>query len=103
MKAYLFSLGTGLLVGAVYSLLNVRSPAPPVVALVGLLGILIGEQVPPIVKHVWQRQSAGQAWFEQVKPHMFGALPKGGRSVMPEPTEGIPDGTGRDVGTQSQS
>jgi XapX domain-containing protein len=45
MKTYLISLGAGLLVGVVYSPLNVRSPAPPVVALVGLLGILVGEQV----------------------------------------------------------
>ena len=41
MKVYLLSLGAGLLVGIVYSLLNVRSPAPPVIALVGLLGILV--------------------------------------------------------------
>ena len=34
MRVYLLSLGAGLLVGIVYSLLNVRSPAPPVVALV---------------------------------------------------------------------
>jgi len=44
MKPYLFSLGAGLLVGAIYGLLGVRSPAPPVIALLGLLGILIGEQ-----------------------------------------------------------
>jgi len=44
MKIYLMSLGAGVLVGVVYSLVNVRSPAPPVVALVGLLGILLGEQ-----------------------------------------------------------
>jgi len=31
MKVYLVSLGAGLLVGVVYSLLDVRSPAPPVV------------------------------------------------------------------------
>ena len=43
MKLYLVSLGAGLLVGAIYGLLNVRSPAPPVVALLGLLGILLGE------------------------------------------------------------
>jgi XapX domain-containing protein len=49
MRVYLLSLGAGLLVGVIYSLLNVRSPAPPVVALVGLLGILIGEQ---IAKHM---------------------------------------------------
>jgi XapX domain-containing protein len=44
MKPYLLSLAAGLLVGAIYALLNVRSPAPPGVALLGLLGILIGEQ-----------------------------------------------------------
>jgi XapX domain-containing protein len=49
MRVYLLSLGAGLLVGVIYSLLNVRSPAPPVVALVGLLGMLIGEQ---IAKHM---------------------------------------------------
>ena len=49
MRVYLLSLGAGLLVGIVYSLLNVPSPAPPMVALVGLFGILIGEQ---IAKHM---------------------------------------------------
>lgn len=53
MKIYLLSLGAGLLVGIVYSLLNVRSPAPPVVALVGLLGILIGEQMTPFARMIW--------------------------------------------------
>ncbi len=38
MKASLLSFGAGLVVGVVYSLLGVRSPAPPVVALIGLLG-----------------------------------------------------------------
>lgn len=35
---------------SVYGLIHVRSPAPPVVALEGLLGILIGEQLPPLLK-----------------------------------------------------
>jgi XapX domain-containing protein len=48
MKAYLISLGAGLLVGVVYSLLHLRSPAPPVIALAGLLGILAGEQIVPL-------------------------------------------------------
>jgi XapX domain-containing protein len=52
MKAYLLSLGAGLVVGIVYHLLNVRSPAPPVVALVGLLGILLGEQLIPVAKRI---------------------------------------------------
>ena len=50
MKLYLASLGAGLLVGVVYSLLDVRSPAPPVVALIGLLGILLGEQIVPVAR-----------------------------------------------------
>jgi XapX domain-containing protein len=50
MKVHLLSLGAGLLVGVIYSLLNVRSPAPPVVALIGLLGILVGEQLVPLQK-----------------------------------------------------
>jgi len=52
MKAYLLSLGAGLLVGIVYSLLGVRSPAPPVIALIGLAGILAGEQVVPLAKRI---------------------------------------------------
>ncbi|CAB3745741.1 DUF1427 family protein [Paraburkholderia humisilvae] len=52
MKPYLLSLGVGLLVGLIYSLLNVRSPAPPAIALVGLLGILIGEQALPYAKRL---------------------------------------------------
>ena len=42
--AYLLSLLVGIAVGAAYALLGVKSPAPPIVALVGLLGIVIGEQ-----------------------------------------------------------
>lgn len=78
MKPYLVSLAVGLLVGVIYALFNVRSPAPPVIALVGLLGILVGEQVPPLVKKLVQRDETSQvSWLQhQVKPHMFGQLPK---------------------------
>jgi len=44
MTAYVVSFGIGVLVGALYGCAAVRSPAPPVVALVGLLGMLAGEQ-----------------------------------------------------------
>ncbi|TPK75311.1 XapX domain-containing protein [Mesorhizobium sp. B2-4-17] len=77
MKVYLFSLGAGLLVGVIYSLINVRSPAPPVVALVGLLGILVGEQLPPLVRSLWAKEPALQSWQNQVRPHVFGHLPRG--------------------------
>ncbi|PVE21599.1 hypothetical protein DC522_25755 [Microvirga sp. KLBC 81] len=89
MKVYLLSLGAGLLVGIIYSLINVRSPAPPVVALVGLLGILVGEQIPPLVKSFWQKEPPTQSWSHQVRPHIFGHLPQGARSS--EPTANAPD------------
>ena len=78
MRIYLLSLGAGVLVGVIYSVLNVRSPAPPLVALVGLLGILIGEQVIPIGRQVVVGTSLRSAW-QQAKcaSHMFGMLPGG--------------------------
>jgi XapX domain-containing protein len=80
MKLYLISLAVGLLVGVLYGVLNVRSPAPPVVALVGLFGILIGEQIPPLVRHVLSNMPASAAWIDQIKPHVFGSLPAGGKT-----------------------
>ena len=77
MKPYLLSLAVGLLVGVIYALFNVRSPAPPVIALVGLLGILAGEQLPPLVRKFMAPQQAQASWLHhQVKPHMFGELPR---------------------------
>lgn len=52
MKMYLISLVVGLLVGVLYYVLNVRSPAPPLVALCGLLGMVIGEQLIPMIKNL---------------------------------------------------
>jgi XapX domain-containing protein len=42
---FAISLAIGVLVGIGYGLLKVRSPAPPPVALVGLLGMLLGQQL----------------------------------------------------------
>lgn len=76
MKMYLLSLGAGVLVGVIYSLLNVRSPAPPLVALVGLLGILVGEQVLPVAKQMLAGSGFALAWHrEKCAPHIFGMLP----------------------------
>ncbi|WDS36509.1 XapX domain-containing protein [Pseudoxanthomonas sp.] len=87
MKPYLLSLAAGLLVGLVYSLINVRSPAPPVIALVGLLGILVGEQLPPLARQLLGRTPTEISWIgHQVKPHMFGQLPKGERPSKDTPT-----------------
>lgn len=77
MKPYVLSLALGLLVGVIYALFQVRSPAPPIIALVGLLGILAGEQLPPLVKQVFDSNRTSTSWLQhQVKPHMFGELPQ---------------------------
>lgn len=38
------SLAAGLLMGAVYWALDITSPAPPLIGLTGLLGIVLGER-----------------------------------------------------------
>lgn len=63
MKIYIVSLGAGVLVGMIYALLQVRSPAPPAVALIGLLGMLIGEQAIPVAKKMLSREPVTAAWF----------------------------------------
>ena len=50
MTAYLVSLLMGLAVGVAYGLVSVRSPAPPMVALVGLFGMLLGQQAVDMVR-----------------------------------------------------
>ncbi len=93
MKPYVLSLGAGLLVGIVYSLLNVRSPAPPVIALVGLLGILLGEQAVPLAKRLLGPEPVTAAWVsQQCGEHVLGQLP----TAAPECTEA---GSGKSGGT----
>jgi XapX domain-containing protein len=77
MKSYIVALAVGVLVGAIYGVLDVRSPAPPVVALVGLLGILLGEQIVPIAKRLLNNQPITIGWVQSdCVPHVFGELPK---------------------------
>jgi len=76
MKASLLSFGAGLVVGVVYSLLGVRSPAPPVAALIGLLGILLGEQIVPVGRQMIAGTSIRAAWQQmRCGRHVFGAMP----------------------------
>ncbi|WP_328498619.1 XapX domain-containing protein [Streptomyces sp. NBC_00414] len=42
---YFKALAAGLLVGALYAMMRVKSPAPPPIALFGLLGMLLGQAV----------------------------------------------------------
>lgn len=45
MKPLLISFAVGTLVGLLYGVIRVKSPAPPIIALLGLLGMVIGEQL----------------------------------------------------------
>jgi len=97
MKPYLLSLAAGLLVGVIYGLMNVRSPAPPVIALVGLLGILVGEQLVPIAKRLAAgRPESVAALRQDCAHHVFGRLPGhrlasgAAKPPAPDPSEGTP-------------
>ena len=45
MKVLFVSFVVGLFVGVLYGVIRVKSPAPPIVALLGLLGMVLGEQL----------------------------------------------------------
>lgn len=72
-KPFALSLAVGLLVGGLYALLNTRSPAPPVIALLGLLGMLIGEYV---VSWAKQRMTLAQATAHCLHAKDFATAPK---------------------------
>ena len=63
MKLDVISLAVGLLVGIIYAVLQVRSPAPPAIALIGLLGMLIGEQIVPSVKRLMEGEKITVSWL----------------------------------------
>ncbi|MHA7683561.1 XapX domain-containing protein [Cupriavidus sp. PET2-C1] len=76
MKLFLVSFGAGILVGIIYALLQVRSPAPPAIALIGLLGMLVGEQVVPTAKRLMAGEPITVAWFRsECVPKISGAPP----------------------------
>ena len=56
-------------------LLGVRSPAPPTIALVGLLGILLGEQVVPIAKRLTAGRPVAEYLRTSCAEHVLGRLP----------------------------
>ena len=62
MKVYFISLAVGALVGVLYGLIGVRSPAPPLIALAGLLGMVLGEQAVPMTKHMIAGHPPAIAW-----------------------------------------
>jgi XapX domain-containing protein len=88
MRLYLLSLAAGVLVGIIYGLLDIRSPAPPVVALVGLFGILGGEQVVPVAKRLVAGQPIHVAWVKsEALAHVFGHMTKTSATLPNEKKE----------------
>ena len=59
MRGFLLSFLAGILVGVLYAALKVRSPAPPLVALTGLLGMVLGEAAWPRAAAVVSRFLSG--------------------------------------------
>lgn len=45
MKDLFISFAVGAFVGLLYGVIKVKSPAPPIIALLGLLGMVLGEQI----------------------------------------------------------
>ena len=86
MKIYLVSLAAGVLVGVIYGLLGVRSPAPPVVALVGLAGILIGEQLVPLAKQLIAKEPISVSSISvHLQSHSLATLPTQAKDGLNDP------------------
>ncbi|MDF3981665.1 DUF1427 family protein [Luteibacter sahnii] len=76
MSPYLISIGFGLAVGIAYGLFGVRSPAPPMIALLGLLGMLAGEAAvswakghPDVWANLWHSKSFSITKHEPTRSH----------------------------------
>jgi XapX domain-containing protein len=68
MTGYIVSLVMGLIVGVVYGLVQVRSPAPPLIALAGLLGMVLGEQAVDMAKRHFQPPAQASTGQPPVEP-----------------------------------
>ena len=64
---YIISLSVGFGVGLLYWLLKVQSPAPPLIALAGLLGMVLGEHAIPVVKAQFFAQTTVAQVTQQTK------------------------------------
>ncbi len=87
MKLYVISFAAGLLVGSIYSAMGVRSPAPPIVALLGLMGMLVGAQIVPFGRRWAHGEPPSLSWLKDesitgVPPDAPVVAPKG----LPETT-----------------
>ena len=81
MKLYAVSFLVGLMVGCIYSAIGVRSPAPPFVALLGLLGMLLGAQIVPFAQRWVHGEPPSLGWLSDesitgVPPVVSAAAPE---------------------------
>ncbi|MFM0341391.1 DUF1427 family protein [Paraburkholderia fungorum] len=89
MKPYILSLLGGILAGAIYSLIRVRSPAPPMVALVGLLGIVIGVQIIPAGRQLLASTTLPFAKTEVVQTHATHLPPSTNAKLISRPPANV--------------
>ncbi|WP_045046995.1 XapX domain-containing protein [Rouxiella chamberiensis] len=76
LKSYVISLVVGILAGVIYGCMAINSPAPPIIALLGLFGMLVGEQIIPLLKRIIKRQPVTMAWFRhECVPKISGTPP----------------------------
>jgi len=75
LKKYSVSFAAGVLAGVIYTVLDVNSPAPPIIALAGLLGMQIGEHLIPLVKRWKTGQPVNLLWFRHEYHHKIGDNP----------------------------
>ncbi len=75
LKTYSVSLSVGILAGLVYAVIDVNSPAPPIIALVGLLGMQVGEHAIPLIKKIIKREPVNFHWFRHEYHHKIGDTP----------------------------
>jgi len=92
MKPYILSLLGGLLAGAIYSLIRVRSPAPPIVALVGLLGMVMGTQIIPTGRQLLANSAIPVGKPKVIQTHTAQPPTFDNAKVIPRsPSNGSPD------------
>jgi XapX domain-containing protein len=85
MRISVVALATGGLVGIIYVLIDVRSPALSAAALVGPFGILTSEQVAPVAKRSLIGEPLYLCWLKTDRvPHVFW-LPARSKAVAGEP------------------
>ena len=75
LKTYSVSLSVGILAGLVYAVLDVNSPAPPIIALVGLLGMQVGEHDIQLIKKIIKREPVNFHWVRHEYHHNIGDTP----------------------------